>query len=159
MEESSDSNPGYTASEEDEFRELLLFKVENLRCAIPVKFIDHVIRMAAITTIPKPPPNIAGIINYHGEIIPVFSIRKYFSLPEKKAVPSDYLLIIHYTSMMAIIAEGIEKVIHHLSDVIKPDSVYPGIEGISGLYRCDDGLMVITTPEVLFKASNVFTPE
>jgi purine-binding chemotaxis protein CheW len=156
VEKNTDLNPDNTLFRKDELEaeELLLFKVEDLRCAIPVKYVVHVIRMAALTNIPKPVSCIAGMINYHGDIIPVFSMRKYFALPDKKVKASDFLIIINKTRLMAIIAEEIDRVVHHLNGIIDPDSIYPGITGMSGVYRCKDGLMVITTPDEIFQASD-----
>ena len=154
MEKKPDNNPEIKSGEEELYEELLVFTIHTLRCAIEVKYVDHVIRMVAITPVPKSPYWIVGIINYHGEIIPVFSMRRYYSLPDKQIKPTDYLVIINNLRTIAIIAEGIERVIQHLSGVIRPDKIYQGIEGLSGIYRCNDGLLLISNPEALYQVCN-----
>lgn len=129
---------------------LLVFTVHTLRCAVPAEIVDHVVRMVAITPVPKAPSGIAGIINYHGEILPVFSLRLHFSLPEKEHSTTDLLLLIQKERKIAVIAESVQSVSTLHTTPVSPDSIYPGISGIEGVYQCEDGLLMITDPEKLF---------
>lgn len=129
---------------------LLVFTVHTLRCAVPAEIVDHVVRMVAVTPVPKAPSGIAGIINYHGEILPVFSLRLHFSLPDKEHSTTDLLLIVQKERRVAVIAERVESVSTLHTTPVPPESIYPGISGIEGVYRCEDGLLIITDPEKLF---------
>lgn len=126
---------------------LLLFTVNDIRFAIPAGIIDHVIRMVEITPLPHAPPGVVGIINYHGQILPVFSLRTFLRFPDKVIKPSDFLLITRKTRNIAIIAEFIGEVFSPTKDIVSPGSIIPGISGLSGVYQCNDGLLVITCPE------------
>jgi purine-binding chemotaxis protein CheW len=128
---------------------LLVFTVQDIRFAVPAGILDHVVRMAAITPVPDPPLGVVGIINYHGDILPVFSFRVVLTLPARSPKPSDFLLIVNKNRNMAIIAEHIDGVFLPIKDLVKPDSITPRLHGISGIYRCNDGLMVITNPDDL----------
>lgn len=129
---------------------LLVFTVHTLRCAVPAEIVDHVIRMVAITPVPKAPSGIAGIINYHGEILPVFSLRLHFSLPEKEHSATDFLLMIQKERRIAVIAERVESVSTLHTTPVPPESIYPGISGIEGVYQCEDGILIFADPEKLF---------
>jgi len=61
--------------------QFLLFMVDSQQFGLPAAHIDHVVRMVRITPIIAAPQAVAGIINYHGEILPVFSIRSIFPSP------------------------------------------------------------------------------
>lgn len=137
-------NPGQQDSED-----LLVFMVRDIRFAIPAVLLDHVVRMVAITPVPEAPSGVIGIINYHGEILPVFSLRVFFSLPVTVPKLSDFLLITRKNRNFAIIAEHIEGVFRPSKEIVSPDSIIPGINGISGIYRCSDGLLVLTNPDDL----------
>jgi purine-binding chemotaxis protein CheW len=41
---------------------------------IDIRYIDNIVRMQAITRIPKMPPYLKGVINMRGEVIPVISM-------------------------------------------------------------------------------------
>ena len=126
--------------------DLLVFTVDDVRIAIPAVIVDHVVRMVAIIPVPKAPPGVTGIVNYHGDVIPVFSIRALFSLPEKAPSSSDFLLIINSSRILAIIAERIQGVFHPPDEMITPEKILQGIDGIEGVYRCDDGLLILSNP-------------
>lgn len=100
--------------------DLLIFLVQDVRIGIPAVMIDHVFRMVAVTPLHEAPPGIIGIINYHGEIFPVFSFRKYFSLQNKSLSPKDYLLIVQSERSLAIIADYIEGFLIYLEKLFRP---------------------------------------
>jgi len=137
----TNSNPADT-----EIQDFLVFTVQDIRIAVPASLLEHVVRMVAITPVPDSPSGIQGIINYHGEVLPVFSFRRLFSLPEKIPEKQDFLLIVNKGRYMALIAEQITGVFTLTSEIVHPGDVSSGIKGISGIYRCDDGLLIIAQP-------------
>ncbi len=143
-------NPGTSLSSViEESKDILVFTVRNVRLGVPAVLLDHVIRMVAITPVHDPPRGIVGIINYHGDVLPVFSFRKYLSLEEKQPDIQDFLIIVKDERNMAIIAETISGVYHLEDEVISPEQLSPGMKGMSGIYRCEDGLLVISHPKNL----------
>lgn len=143
-------NPGTSLSSViEESKDILVFTVRNVRLGVPAVLLDHVIRMVAITPVHDPPRGIVGIINYHGDVLPVFSFRKYLSLEEKQPDIQDFLIIVKDERNMAIIAETISGVYHLEDEVISPEELSPGMKGMSSIYRCEDGLLVISHPKNL----------
>lgn len=143
-------NPGTSLSSViEESKDILVFTVRNVRLGVPAVLLDHVIRMVAITPVHDPPRGIVGIINYHGDVLPVFSFRKYLSLEEKQPDIQDFLIIVKDERNMAIIAETISGVYHLEDEVISPEQLSPGMKGMSSIYRCEDGLLVISHPKNL----------
>lgn len=143
-------NPGTSLSSViEESKDILVFTVRNVRLGVPAVLLDHVIRMVAITPVYDPPRGIVGIINYHGDVLPVFSFRKYLSLEEKQPDIQDFLIIVKDERNMAIIAETISGVYHLEDEVISPEELSPGMKGMSSIYRCEDGLLVISHPKNL----------
>ena len=122
--------------------------VDSQQFGLPVHHIDHVVRMVMITPIIAAPQAVAGIINYHGVILPVFSLRSRFNLSQKPSDPDD-ILIITGTSRRksALIADRVAGVVHISEDVIQADDILPGIIGVQGVIRTGDGMIVITDLE------------
>lgn len=137
-------NQGSATSSPGDLKDTLIFTVQNVRLGVPARVLDHVIPMVAITPVPDAPHGIVGIINYHGDILPVFSFRKYLFLPDKKHEIHDFLLIIRGEQNLAIIAESISGVFQLEGEMISPEKITPGMKGITGIYRCNDGLLVIS---------------
>jgi chemotaxis signal transduction protein len=72
---------------------LLLFSVEGIACAIPNKDIWFVERMVKLTPTADPQSREAGLVNLHGKIIPVYSLRALFGFDEHSPYLTDILII------------------------------------------------------------------
>lgn len=71
----------------------LAFSVDNVQCALPLTTVRVVIRMVQPDASPDPHPGRAGMLNFHGEQIPVWSVRSFFGLPERPPRLTDQLII------------------------------------------------------------------
>jgi purine-binding chemotaxis protein CheW len=128
--------------------EFLLFMVDTRQFGIPAARVDHVVRMVAITPVMAAPSPVAGIINYHGKILPVFSVRSRFSFPERPPVPEDLLIITGSLKRnAALIADTVLGVQELSEDLISTDEILPGITGIEGVVRTREGMILITDPD------------
>ncbi len=155
MEEKVNSSVQTNSSDTSADRDsLLVFTVATIRCGIPARFVDHVVRMVAFTPIHDPPRGIVGIINYHGTILPVFSFRNFLSLNDKPPEINDYLIIIAGERNIAIIAESINGVYHPAEKPVPLDQISSGLCGISGVYRCHDGLVIFAHPKDLLECDD-----
>ncbi len=74
-------------------RDFLLFTIEQRRFAIELAAVRRVLRMVEITPLPDAPGRLAGVLNLHGEILPVVDLRRSCGLPPRAFLPSDQLLI------------------------------------------------------------------
>ena len=125
--------------------EFLLFMVEDQQFGLPVSQIDHVVRMVMITSILAAPPAVAGIVNYHGVILPVFSLRSRFSFPDRALLPEDVLIITAMAKRKAaLIADSVVGVINISEEMTRADEILPGITGVQGVIRTGDGMILIT---------------
>jgi len=73
----------------------LLFSVDDVRCALPLRTVRIVLQMVQLGPAPsgnsQPVP--AGTVNLHGLIVPVFSVRSFFGIPERAARLTDQLIV------------------------------------------------------------------
>src|SRR5690242_16165329 len=72
---------------------LMVFSLDDQYYALPLTFIDKVLQSVAITHVPKGYDNLLGIVNVHGEIMPVIDIRKIFGIPAKKIHLHDRFIV------------------------------------------------------------------
>jgi len=73
--------------------DILCFKIQDQRFAIPVAQVDRVIMAQAITLIPDSPGILLGMIDYFGEIIAVINLRFRFNLNEQSIRLTDRFVI------------------------------------------------------------------
>ncbi len=70
---------------------LLTFTVGGVTVALPIACIQQVIGMVELR--PASGEREAGSVNLHGRIMPVYSLRRLFGLPDRPPVPGDVLII------------------------------------------------------------------
>lgn len=128
------------------FYSTISFSLGNQRYALPLSAVDRVVRMVAITPLPKAPADIVlGVVNLQGQIIPVINMRRRFSLPEKAIALTDQLIIAHTSRRpVALVADAVHDVIADSSQtLIETENILSGIEYVAGVIKLEDGLILI----------------
>ena len=106
--------------------------------------VDTIIRAAALTPLPKAPDIILGILDLHGELVPVINIRKRFQLAEKAITPEDLFIVARTGSLrVALVADEALDVLDQALDAVPANSISPGLEYLTGVVRSSDGLVLI----------------
>ena len=62
----------------------LTFKLAKEEYGLEILRVKEIIGIMTVTTLPKTPPYIKGVINLRGKVIPVIDLRLKFELPEKE---------------------------------------------------------------------------
>jgi purine-binding chemotaxis protein CheW len=137
---------------------LLAFTLEGHEYALPVDAVAGVYRAAAVNPLPDQPPALLGVLNLHGEIVPVVSARVRLGLPARALSPHD--------SMIAVTAAGqrLVLVVDELGGVLAvspaalqpaPPPCRPGLAPVDSTHPRADGLTVILAPAQLLTADEL----
>ena len=73
---------------------LVIFQLALHKFALPISAVERIIQIVEISELPKSPEFLMGIINVHGEIVPVIDPRVLFDLPLKEIELSDQLIFV-----------------------------------------------------------------
>jgi purine-binding chemotaxis protein CheW len=124
---------------------LLVFKLDNWHCALPISIVEKAYRAVAVTPLPETPDIILGIINVHGSLLPVVNIRKRFHLPEKKLMPSDRMIIASTRRrQVALVVDSLVDVIECSdSEIISSDTILPGLDHVEGVIKTGSGMILV----------------
>jgi purine-binding chemotaxis protein CheW len=71
----------------------VIFKLGNEEYGLDIMLVNAIEKYVDLVRIPNAPTYIRGIINLRGDIIPVFSLRKKFGLPEKEIDNNTKLIV------------------------------------------------------------------
>lgn len=77
-----------------EIREVLVFEVAGQRHGISASAVQELLPALTIMPVPGAQACIEGVINLHGRIVPVVSVRSRFGLPTKDLCPSEHFIVI-----------------------------------------------------------------
>ncbi|MCG8422909.1 MAG: chemotaxis protein CheW [Proteobacteria bacterium] len=73
--------------------QLLLFHVDDRRCALRLDEVEEVIAAVAHVPLPSAPQGIVGAIDVHGEPVPLFDVRSRLELPTRLPKSSDHFIL------------------------------------------------------------------
>lgn len=73
---------------------LLLFEVSGTTFALPIADVLEVMEMAPLAGIPGLPRRLAGVMNHHGDALPVVSREALFEVSEAKLSPARHVLVL-----------------------------------------------------------------
>ncbi len=73
---------------------LLLFEVSGTPYALPIADVLEVVEMAPTAGIPGLPRRLAGVMNHHGDALPVVSREALFDVSETKLTPARHVLVL-----------------------------------------------------------------
>ncbi|MBI4637217.1 MAG: purine-binding chemotaxis protein CheW [Candidatus Rokubacteria bacterium] len=125
--------------------ELVVFNLEGHRYALPLLSVQRVLPMVAVSPLPKAPAIAVGVINLHGQVIPVLDIRRRFGLPPRDYGVTDHLLVARTIRRNLALAVdevlGVSQV--GAEAIMPPDAVLPGIGHVMGIVALQDGLLLI----------------
>ena len=123
----------------------LIFTLAELHCAQPLTNIVRILRVVEISTIPRAPEIVMGLVNVHGLIIPVLNIRKLFHLPEVEISLNDQLVLVQTaTRLVTIIVDSVSGVFEYSGeDITQPDKLHPDFEYLEGVAKLQEGIILI----------------
>jgi purine-binding chemotaxis protein CheW len=82
----------------------LTFKVAEEEYGLEILKVQEIIRMQAVTKVPRTPEYVRGVINLRGKVIPVIELRKKFGLPQAADTDKTCIIVVQ-------IATGASKVV------------------------------------------------
>jgi purine-binding chemotaxis protein CheW len=124
---------------------LLIFTLDDQRYAVRLSAVDSVVRAAAITPLPRAPEIVLGVLDLHGQVIPVINLRRRFRVPERELRTSDQFVIARAGLLtVALAVDGTEGVLEeNAGSLIAPDDILTGTRYLEGVTRTGDGLVLI----------------
>ena len=124
---------------------LVVFNLDDRRFAVLLSSVVRVERIVAITPLPKAPEIVLGVINMHGQVIPVFNIRERFRLSQRDIQLADQMIVASTSKRtVALLVDSVNGVIEISEEkIIASESILPGLEYIEGVVKTEDGMVLI----------------
>jgi len=124
---------------------LVVLTLCDQRYGLLLSAVERVVRMVAVTPLPKAPNIVLGVVNVQGRVIPVVNMRRRFRLPEREIFITDQLVIAH--TARRLVALGADAVIGVLEyseqEAVGAQDILPDVEYVEGVVKLRDGLILI----------------
>jgi purine-binding chemotaxis protein CheW len=126
-------------------KKLVIFSLDRQQFALGLSAVDRTIPVVEITPLPKAPEIILGIINIHGQIIPVFNIRKRFRLPDREMRLKDQFIIANTARYkVALLVDEVTDIIEYApQEMTEPGTILPVTEYVEGIIKLEGNMVLI----------------
>lgn len=94
----------------------LTFKLGHEEYGLEILKVQEIIKMMDITTVPRTPEFIKGVINLRGKVIPVVDLRLKFGMDEKEATDMTCVIVVQVAKADSIVTMGI--IVDQVSEVL-----------------------------------------
>ena len=151
------------AEEESDQIQLVSFSVDRQEYAIHIDDVKEIVQMPeAITTVPRSPHHILGLMNLRDQLLPLVDLRTMFALEGKH--PDDKSRVIVVTShgyFLGIVVDGVSEVLRIDKDTV--EALIPALakeaelSDITDICRLNNGerLVSILSIERFFDSENL----
>lgn len=140
-----------------EVRQFVGLILGSERYGINIMDVEEIIRMMDITTVPKAPAFVEGIINLRGRVIPVVDLRKRLGVPVSDLSANTRIIVVNIRDRrMGFIVDCVEEVLRIDSKTIDRA---PGVSTaadrnyIEGVAKTEKGMVIILSVQKIFSPS------
>jgi len=132
--------------------QLVVFRLSSEEFGLDISQVREIIRMQNITSMPKAPDFIEGVINLRGQIVGVMDLAKRFGLrPQARTEKSRVIIVEIKENTVGLIVDEVPEVLRIPEDQIDPT---PAViesqvhsEFITGVGKLEDRLLIILAVE------------
>ena len=134
--------------------QLVTFEVASEEYAIDILSVREINRMLELTHVPQSPPEVEGVINLRGKIIPVLDMRKKFGIAQAQRDNNSRIVVVDVAGrVLGFIVDRVHEVLRISSDIVEPAPDMIGAvdtEYISGVGKLNDRLIILLNLQKLF---------
>ena len=132
---------------------LATFFLDREEYGVDVRQVQEIRRMTEITSVPRAPEFIRGVINLRGRILPVLDLKRKLGLGEVEACRATRIVVVRVKErLLGLLVDGASQVLKVEVSRIEPppeEVVEKGGDYIRGVAKLDDRLIILVDLERL----------
>jgi purine-binding chemotaxis protein CheW len=133
--------------------QLVAFTLGGETYGIDIAAIQEIIRLPEITPIPRTAPDVEGVINLRGKIVPIVDLRARLGLSSVGRTASSRVIVVQVgESTVGLIVDGVTGVLHLPTSSIEPPSeLVSAIDEnhIRGVGKAGDALIILLNVDTI----------
>ena len=147
------SNTGEQSQQTMDIRRMVTFTAGTEEFGVPILAVREIVRMMEITIVPNSPPDVEGIVNLRGKVIPVVDLRRRFRMENADKADEQRIIVLELGEhTVGFTVDTVGQVLSADSDQIEhPPTVSSGNSAafIDGIVKLDDRLVILLDPNKL----------
>ena len=103
--------------------QLVVFNLVDEHYGVDIAVVDGIVKMQAITAVPRAPSFVEGITNLRGEVLPVIDLRKRFGLPVGEITKETRIVNVEMEGVkVGMVVDAVNEVLRVSEEAIEPAS-------------------------------------
>lgn len=137
----------------------LTFQLFNEEYGIEILKVREIIGVQEITTVPRAPEYVKGVINLRGRIIPVSDLRLKFDLPEREYDKETCIIVVSIDEVLVgIIVDTVSEVVDISTDEIEEAPSFGSdadSDVILGMGKIKDRVVILLSVENILSGDEI----
>jgi purine-binding chemotaxis protein CheW len=132
---------------------LVLTRMGGRPVAVSCEYVVELIPRVDIDRVPDAPPNVLGVINLRGRVVPILDLRA--KLSKKSPLPAHQHLVIvrgRGDKLIGLAVDEVRDVISVETNAIEQPGEVAGVRS-PGVVRIEDDLVLVLSPEDAYNVS------
>jgi len=141
----------------------LTFSLANEEYGIGILKIKEIIGMMPVTSVPRTPEFVKGVINLRGKVIPVMDLRLRFGMEEMDYTDRTCIIVVEImgatsTVEIGIVVDSVSEVLNIKGDDIEETPAFGGglsTDYILGMAKMEGGVKILLDIDKVLKVEDV----
>lgn len=92
-------------------QQYVTFNVDSEVFAFPMAAVREIIRVPETLRVPLSPPTLNGVANLRGQVLPIVSLRRHFSFPDKENDVATRVIVVDNGGIVGFVVDSVASVI------------------------------------------------
>lgn len=127
--------------------QLVVFDIADEHYGVEIAAVEGIIKMQAITVVPRAPQFVEGVTNLRGKVLPVIDLRRRFGLKHEVPTKASRIVVVEMGgATVGMIVDGVSEVLRVNDDAIEPPSPIVTTTDstfIKGIAKVGDRLVIL----------------
>ncbi len=137
--------------------QVVVFDLAGESYGIEIGHVQEIIRLPAITSVPRAPAFVEGVVNLRGRVIPVINLRARFGLPDGERGRASRIVVLETGGQtVGALVDAVSEVLRIPRETIEPPGATlqgPETAHLRGIAKLEDRLVILLDLETVFDLS------
>ena len=137
--------------------QVVVFELAEECYGVDIGAVQEIIRVPAITPVPRAPEYVEGVINLRGHVIPVIDLRRRFALPAASRDRNARIIVLRVAGQtVGAAVDAVTEVLRIPADVVEsPGAVLgSGAAPLRGIAKVDARLIILLDLDRVFEQAD-----
>jgi len=142
-----------------EARQILTFRLGEETYGIDILRVKEIRGWSPVTRVPQSPPQVLGVLNLRGAIVPIIDLRLRFALESAAFTPVTVIIVISVktaegTKECGLVVDSVSDVVDLDENALRPAPQLAGSESadyIESLATVDSGMLILLNADALVR--------